>query len=726
VAGAASKITSSYNGVALASTNLAKDTESVGTSMRELTVAFSGIATAGFSLYMSFDRIEKSQVALDRANLNMKRSTEAVDQATKNYNETVAKYGVSSVEAKDAADKLAIAQEALTVSQERASLAQGNVNQSMMMMALSVVPTMITMTSGASKALDQMGVSISATNAALSIGLIGSLITLAVVLVNAYNTCKPFRDAINGIGEAISDFFMPQLNLIGGALQGFANWVTGAGNAAKQTSQDVQDLARHTQELTYATNKAVKAAEDQVKAAAAQRDIDPQVAENMAKLGYRMNDITNYSYELSQSFRLLDAAADTSLGDIKKAYEAALNKHDFDAMAALVWDFHDKWTISLDEAKKDITNYTDKQAQELAQQQADLAEANAEQQKLLQDHADTLNTYYTDKFVKSTQQYQDSLATSAENINAIMDNQNMSMGLKLALSLANVEKFRTQWHLTWDEAEKDLASSTTAIVKSIDEQLVGKAQADLQAFKDCSSGKFAGISAFGTKEMSNLVADTNDLLSRGLVGQAQANIKAFQDCSTNKAADMAKSIKASMDAMVSAGITSAADMAKYATLEDWYNKLMAQAVGAAVSVAAATKAMSTGAPVSIPVELYRQGIQTQEAYAAYLASLLKPGGGGPGLRMMQEGGVVMGPTFALLGESGSEVVIPLSKMRSVQGEGTTVQINSPLIFVQGNADRETVKLAAQEVLAQLKTIIVEPSSYGASATQKRIRKGATF
>ena len=46
------------------------------------------------------------------ANLKLQRRTEALDQAQKNLNEAIEKYGEDSPEAKDAADKLAIAQEA--------------------------------------------------------------------------------------------------------------------------------------------------------------------------------------------------------------------------------------------------------------------------------------------------------------------------------------------------------------------------------------------------------------------------------------------------------------------------------------------------------------------------------------------------------------------------------------------------------------------------------------
>jgi hypothetical protein len=52
----------------------------------------------------------------------------------------------------------------------------------------------------------------------------------------------------------------------------------------------------------------------------------------------------------------------------------------------------------------------------------------------------------------------------------------------------------------------------------------------------------------------------------------------------------------------------------------------------------------------------------------------------------------------------------------------TLNITAPLVNVEGSADRATVDLASRQVLNQLKSIIVEPTSISAPATQKRIRQ----
>ena len=57
-----------------------------------------------------------------------------------------------------------------------------------------------------------------------------------------------------------------------------------------------------------------------------------------------------------------------------------------------------------------------------------------------------------------------------------------------------------------------------------------------------------------------------------------------------------------------------------------------------------------------------------------------PGIGGkgfdiPDIPMLANGGIVTGPTLAMIGEAGPEAVIPLDRMGQVGGGGTTVNIN---------------------------------------------------
>jgi hypothetical protein len=52
--------------------------------------------------------------------------------------------------------------------------------------------------------------------------------------------------------------------------------------------------------------------------------------------------------------------------------------------------------------------------------------------------------------------------------------------------------------------------------------------------------------------------------------------------------------------------------------------------------------------------------------------------------------------------------------------------NEALVKIEGSADKKTADLIVKQVMDGLKTVIVEATSGGAPATQKRIRQGAVF
>jgi hypothetical protein len=121
-------------------------------SMRDFTTGISGVATASFSLYGAYDRINESEISLDRSNLMVKSSTKSVEDAQRTLSTAIADHGVNSQEAKSASDALSIAQDRLALADERAQQAQENVNKSIMSAALQIIPTSITMVDSLSKA----------------------------------------------------------------------------------------------------------------------------------------------------------------------------------------------------------------------------------------------------------------------------------------------------------------------------------------------------------------------------------------------------------------------------------------------------------------------------------------------------------------------------------------------------------------------------------------------
>jgi hypothetical protein len=115
---------------------------------------FAALSTSIFTAYASLKRWEDSSHAIDKANLTVQRSTEAVDHATKNLQEAIAKYGSGSAEAADAADALSIAQQKLELDTDSLRMRQDDQNMAMMTMAVMAVPAVITGIEGMTKAYE--------------------------------------------------------------------------------------------------------------------------------------------------------------------------------------------------------------------------------------------------------------------------------------------------------------------------------------------------------------------------------------------------------------------------------------------------------------------------------------------------------------------------------------------------------------------------------------------
>jgi hypothetical protein len=131
-------------------------TQAADVSMRSFTTGISGVATASFSLYGAYDRINESEISLDRSNLMVKTSTKSVEDAQRALSTAIAEHGANSQQATTASDTLSIAQDRLSLANERAQQAQENVNKSIMSAALQIIPTTITMVDSLSRAWNNL------------------------------------------------------------------------------------------------------------------------------------------------------------------------------------------------------------------------------------------------------------------------------------------------------------------------------------------------------------------------------------------------------------------------------------------------------------------------------------------------------------------------------------------------------------------------------------------
>ncbi len=274
---ALNSVSSSLSGVEKASANVSK------TDYKGVVTGMSQVTTSAYALYLGFDRVQDMTLQVDRANLMVKTSTEAVEKAQNAYATAVQKSGVGSADAKQASDALAIAQDRLKLAQDRSANATETQQQGMASFALSVIPSAITMMAGlsttmmaATGASSGLAAAQAILNAIMSANPVAIVVLaiagLVAILIAAYNYCEPFRNAVNNLGGAIRDVlgkafeyimigvkaFTDAIGAVAGFLGGVANsignwWadVTGATKTATEAQTTAVEASVEKQTVAF-------------------------------------------------------------------------------------------------------------------------------------------------------------------------------------------------------------------------------------------------------------------------------------------------------------------------------------------------------------------------------------------------------------------------------------------------------------------------------------------
>jgi hypothetical protein len=205
-----------------------KANKKVEVSSKQVALAVNNVATSGFAMYNAIDRVMDMEVQVDRANLQVKTSLNAVEDAQTRYNKVVEKYGPVSAEAQAAQKDLQLAQERYQVACERADMIQGNLNETIVQSALTFIPSLITMITSVSTLMTGWTAVTQGVSAALTflqanpiILVIAGVAALIAGIIYAYNNCKPFRDLINTIGAYLQGAFLAAWNAVSGAVSWF-------------------------------------------------------------------------------------------------------------------------------------------------------------------------------------------------------------------------------------------------------------------------------------------------------------------------------------------------------------------------------------------------------------------------------------------------------------------------------------------------------------------------
>jgi len=113
-------------------------------SLKDVVTGFSGVATAGFALYGTYERIEDASIALDTAEKNVHRTETTLMSLRKRLNDLTAQGKTETEDYRITTEKLSVAEQTLEIQIKKLQQAKEDLNKSYALAATSIVPSLIT------------------------------------------------------------------------------------------------------------------------------------------------------------------------------------------------------------------------------------------------------------------------------------------------------------------------------------------------------------------------------------------------------------------------------------------------------------------------------------------------------------------------------------------------------------------------------------------------------
>ena len=379
-------------------------------STGEVVKGFNQLGVSAFGLIQGFDDLEKKQVAADRANLTVQKSTEAVENAQTSLSAAIRKYGSDSDQAKQASDRLSIAQQQLEINTQRANIATNQVSESHTRFALSVVPTVLSGIDGITRvqknwaeatkegsiissvastvwgvmtgqiALTTVATNIqtaaqTALNAVMDVNpvflIVAALAALVLAFKWAYDNVEPFRNAVNSLADFLRGVFKPVIDLIVGALNWLGNawsWLTGQTRTANEEQTKAIEAAAQAQiaavDKKYADMAA--AAEESHK-----KEVDEAAKKWLDQLNVEATGFDKVLQDYAKHYDKLGSevsgALDTQLRDIGRSYQDQTKtiQDQYDEQIRATGEYYDNLIGAIDEGLNRIKGARDRDLSDL-------------------------------------------------------------------------------------------------------------------------------------------------------------------------------------------------------------------------------------------------------------------------------------------------------------------------------------------------------------------------
>ncbi len=293
----------SMNQITVSTGQVSTATDVSSQSFGKSAMQMNTMAVSGAMLYMSINNIENSEVSLSRAHLIEEKAANDVTLAQQAYNKAVAEYGPMSLQAVDAQNKLALAEQTQSVDQERVAEAQRNFNSTLIMSAVMALPSMMSAATAASSAMTAFGLTggfatsmIDGVNIALymlatnpvAIAVI-AVTALAAIIYELYEHCAPFRDAINDIGTVLRAVFVAAFEEAMAPIKAFEAAINDVAKIVKPLEGFIGDLGSALSHLCFA--HAAPAAEEFNKQITQSLALSDQLAHKTNTLGYSLQGL---------------------------------------------------------------------------------------------------------------------------------------------------------------------------------------------------------------------------------------------------------------------------------------------------------------------------------------------------------------------------------------------------------------------------------------------------
>jgi hypothetical protein len=736
---ATTQMVNGYNQANDAGKQLQNSQADLQDSSNNSVTSLNSLAMSSASLAMSFMMVENRQVAVDRANLMAERSTATLQKAQEAYNVAIEKFGSNSDQAKAALDKLNIAQDAYRVSVERADMTQRNLDMTMVFAALSVIPSFIAVigtvnnllpeTISESMLLNDVLLFMEANPLVLVIAGLAALVAALVLIPGALN-------AVIGLFRDFGDAIVGVANLIGNAWNGFVGLFTGGNKQVIDSLDSVVSAGERAGDKFISLSKNVSDFATQL------NDMHTTVSEADAVLSMNASTLTEYQTKTADANDAVKALDDNIAG-LTDAYTKSKAEIDKEIVSLQAKEFMLKAIkASTTETQATIDELTKREAE--LKNQLDYSTGALHDQKAAVEAAGAAAKEDANFISALTTKYDDMKASADTNLSAVkaaFDNAFNAGEFNKALGI--VQDFAKQYGLTLTDAEKiidNFKAAQAKIPQTIEEELIGKAQADLATFQKCATGKFANLQTDSSASFKQIVTDTNDLISNGLVGQAQTNIQAFVTCATSKHDQLVSNIEADLAKLRAAYAAGAADVAPYikaleemklaATFDPSGSNNILAAIKLAGETAQQVASQTTAATAQVTNSFQDLGTNVWVIARQLKHNLV---GGSVWTDMLTEMENTTEKSVAKI-----QAQFQGLKAESLTGGGFGVPEalpgpggNAPNIFhigelvhIDGSADKATVDLATRQIMDKLKSIVVEQSASYSSSTQKRIRQGS--